>query len=98
MVETLVSDSLYVEQVEVLTMEQVELRQVLRRRGQEQGLVYVVLGRGSIEGVQEVDWNVMGLAEVAPLLVHNLEEGGQCHTLEVARTNYSKKAHFWLGE
>ena len=46
MVETLVSDSLYVEQVEVLTMEQVELRQVLRRRGQEQGLVHAVLGRG----------------------------------------------------
>ena len=46
MVETLVSDSLYVEQVEVLTMEQVKLRQVLRRTGQEPGLVHVVLGRG----------------------------------------------------
>ena len=40
------SDSLYVEQVEVLTMEQVESGQVLRRRGQEQGLVHVVRGRG----------------------------------------------------
>ena len=42
--------------------------------------------------------NVMELVEVAPLLVHNLEEGGQYHTLEVARTNYLKKAGFWLGE
>ena len=40
----------------------------------------------------------MRLVEVAPLLVQNLEEGGQCHTLEVARTNCLKKAHFWLGE
>ena len=92
------SDSLYVEQAEVLSLELVELRQVLRRRGQEQGLMRAVLGRGYTEGIQEVDWNVMGLVEVAPLLVHNLEEGGQCHTLEVARTNYLLKAHFWLGE
>ena len=40
----------------------------------------------------------MGLVEVAPLLVHNLGEGGQCHILEGARTNYLKKTCFWLGE